>query len=129
LHTITALLHPHSSAEALTAALEGEIQRIQDAPPTQEDVARAVKQARALFAYNSESITNQAAWLGFAEIFADHAWLEGYLDCLAAVTPDDVQRVARTYLRPQNRVLGIFLPTGDGGEAWTDPGKGTLYAH
>ena len=128
LHTITTLVHPQSSAEMLAAALEGEVQRIQDTPPTKEDVARAVKQARALFVYNSESITNQAAWLGCAEMFATHAWLESYLDRLAAVTPEDVQRAAQTYLRPQNRVLGIYLPTGDGGDTWTEPNVDTSYA-
>jgi zinc protease len=125
LHTITALLHPDSSTESLAAALEGEIQRIQDTPPTPEDVARAVKQARALFAYNSESITNQAAWLGFAEMFANHAWLEDYLDRLAVVTPDDVQRAAQTYLRPQNCTLGIYLPTDGGEDAWSGDDAGS----
>jgi predicted Zn-dependent peptidase len=32
---------------------------------------------------------------------------------LAAVTPEDVQRVAQTYFRPQKRVVGIYLPTGE----------------
>ena len=116
LHSITSIVHPKSSIEVLTDALDDEIQRLQDTPPPWEEVARAVKQARALFAYNSESITNQAAWLGFAEMFASQVWLEEYLDRLAAVTPDDVQRVAQTYLRKHNRVLGVYLPTGNGNQ-------------
>jgi zinc protease len=70
-----------------------------------------VKQARALFAYGSESITNQAFWLGFSEMFASYDWFLNYLDRLAAVSPDDIQRVAQTYLRPKNRVVGIYLPS------------------
>jgi predicted Zn-dependent peptidase len=34
-----------------------------------------------------------------------------YLDRLAAVTPEEVQRIAQAYLRPQNRTLGTYLPT------------------
>jgi zinc protease len=111
LHSIVATVHPNSSADQVIEAIDAEIKRLQDAPPPASEVARAVKQARALFAYGSESITNQAFWLGYAEIFADYEWFLTYLDHLAEVTPQDVQRIAQTYLRPQNRVLGVYLPT------------------
>ena len=110
LYTITMTIHPNSSAEKALAAMQDEIQRLQDAPPPAEELARAVKQARALFAYGSESISNQAFWLGFAEMFSGYEWFENYLENLAAVTPEDVQRVAQTYLRSQKRVLGIYKP-------------------
>ncbi|MCW5878196.1 MAG: insulinase family protein [Anaerolineales bacterium] len=112
LYDITAVVHPERSADEVIAALDGEIARLQDSPPKAEELARAVKQAQALFAYGSESITNQAFWLGFAEIFADYAWFENYLQRLAAVTPADVQRAAQTYLQPQRRVLGVYQPDG-----------------
>ena len=81
---------------------------------SKEEVARAIKQARANFAYGMENITNQAFWLGYSEMFADYDWFLAYLDKLAAVKPKDVQRVARVYLRPQNRVVGTYLPAGKG---------------
>jgi zinc protease len=71
-----------------------------------------VKQARALFAYGSESISNQAFWLGFSQMIADYSWFITYLERLEHVTPDDVQRIAQQYLRPQQRITGIYLPTG-----------------
>jgi zinc protease len=83
-------------------------------PPT-DDLVRAVKQARALFAYGSESITNQAFWMGFAEMFASYDWFTRYLDKLTCVTPEEVQRAAQTYLRTQNRVLGVHVPTNGAG--------------
>jgi len=110
LHTIVATVHPESTAEKLILALDDEIERLQEAPPPQEDVDRAVKQARALFAYGSESITNQAFWMGYAEIFDTYDWFLNYLDRLAEVTPQEVQRIAQTYMRPGNRVLGIYRP-------------------
>lgn len=113
LHTIVATVHPESTAEKLILALDDELERLQGAPPPQEDVDRAVKQARALFAYGSESITNQAFWMGYAEIFDTYDWFLNYLDRLAEVTPEEVQRIAQTYMRPGNRVLGVYRPTGN----------------
>ncbi len=110
LYDIRMILHPHSSLDELLETTEAEIARVQNTPPTAEELERAVKQARALFAYGSESISNQAFWLGFSEMFASYDWFTGYLDNLAAVTPEDVQRVAQACLRPQNRVLGHYVP-------------------
>ncbi|MCH7663388.1 MAG: insulinase family protein, partial [Chloroflexi bacterium] len=115
LYDITITVHPERNADEVIAALDAEIKKALESPPKAAELIRAVKQARALFAYGSESITNQAFWLGFVEMFADYGWFESYLDNLAAVTPEDVHRVANTYLRPQNRILGIYLPT-DGQE-------------
>jgi hypothetical protein len=108
--------------------MDSEIERLQDAPPPEDEVARAVKQARAMFAYGSESITNQAYWLGFAEMFDTYDWFVNYLDRLAAVTPAEVQRIAQVYLRPQNRVLGTYLPTGNGGSIGNMGGVGSSVA-
>ena len=69
-----------------------------------------MKQARALFAYGSDNITNQAFWMGYACSFADYDWFLDYVDRLARVTPEDLQRVARTYLNPDARVIGVYLP-------------------
>lgn len=113
LHTVVATVHPASTPERVVQALDEEIMRIQDDPPSQEEVDRAVKQARALFAYGSESITNQAFWLGYAEMFATYDWFVNYLDRLAAVTPGQVQQIAQKYLRTGNRVLGIYRPYGN----------------
>jgi len=113
MHSITATLHPNANADQVVQALDEEVKRLQDSPPDEGEVARAVKQARALFAYGSESITNQAFWMGYSEMFASYDWFVNYLERLAAVTPGDVQRIAQTYLRPQNRVLGVYLPGGD----------------
>jgi len=112
LHNVMVTVHPNSMADRVIGGMDDEIKRLQDTSPPDSEVARAVKQARALFAYGSESITNQAYWMGYSEMFATYEWFLNYLDRLAAVTPEDVQRIARTYLRPGNRVLGIYLPTG-----------------
>ena len=112
LHTITIVVHPQRTVEEVMFALEDEIHRLQDTPPSAEELTRAVKQARALFAYGSESTTNQAFWLGFAEMFSNYDWFLKFLDRLAEVTPDEVQRMIQDYFRPRNRVVGVYLPSG-----------------
>lgn len=112
LFNLMAVVHPEGSPERVISALETEIQKLMDAPPRQEELWRAVKQARALFAYSNERITNQAFWLGFSEMIADYEWYKNYLSQLNAVTPEQVQMVANKYMQPQNRTLGIYQPTG-----------------
>jgi zinc protease len=110
LYTTVVMVHPRHTASDCIAVMEDEIKRLQDAPPPIEELERAMKQARAIFAYGSESISNQAFWLGYSEMFATIDWFNLYLERLAAITPADVQRLAQSCLRPQNRTLGVYLP-------------------
>ncbi len=110
LYIITCIVRPEKTAEQVLGRIEEEIKRLQDSPPPVDEIQRASKQARALFAYGSESISNQAFWMGFSEMFATYDWYLTILDNLAKVTPEDVQRVAQEYLLPRNRVVGVYLP-------------------
>ncbi len=114
LYTISLTLHPKREAEEALAALDREILRIQSEPVGPGEIARAIKQARANFAYGTENITNQAFWLGYAEMFASYEWFETYLHRLATVTAADVRRVARQYLQPRSRVVGVYVPRANG---------------
>jgi zinc protease len=110
MYTITMTIHPKRHPEETLAALDREIQRVREEKVSKEEIRRAIKQARALFAYGTDNITNQAFWLGYAEMFADYSWFQTYLDKLAAVTAKDVQRVANEYFQLQSRVVGTFVP-------------------
>lgn len=107
-------VHPNQSPQAVLKAVDDEIHRFQDSLVSMDEVRRAIKQSRALFAYGSENITNQAFWLGYAEMFAHYDWFEGYVSRLETITPEDIQTIARTWLNPSHRVVGTYLPTGDG---------------
>jgi len=117
LYHITALVRPESSPEAVLARVDEAVARLQDQLVDETEIRRAIKQARALFAYGSENITNQAFWLGYAEMFDRYAWFVNYLPALESVTPADVQRAAQTWLSPQRRVVGIYRPESTGGGA------------
>lgn len=119
LYDIHLTVHPQHKPQRVLDVYEDEIKRLQDQRVTEQEIERAIKQVRALFAYGSESITNQASWMGYAEMFASYDWFTGYVEHLAAITPEDVQRIAQAYLSPANRVTGVYLPTGEpeeGGE-------------
>ncbi len=116
LYSITFIAHPQKDYQNALGRLEDEIKRLQDTPPGVEELQRAVKQARALFAYGSERITNHAFWLGFSEMFSDYDWYTSYLDKLAAVQPEEVQGAAQKYLAIHNRTLGVYLPDGEENE-------------
>jgi zinc protease len=115
MYNISMTVHPQCKPEEALSALDDQIKRIQDEIVSEDEITRAIKQARAIFAYGSENITNQGFWMGYAEMFADYNWFLTYLDKLAAITPADVQRVAQQYLGPKSRVVGTYIPTG--GEA------------
>jgi zinc protease len=111
LYSVIITVHPKRKPEEVLAAFDEEIKRIHNEYTPVEEITRAIKQARALFAYGSENITNQAFWLGHAEMFAAYDWFLTYLEKLAKVTPADLQRVAQKYLRPQKRIVGTYIPT------------------
>jgi zinc protease len=113
MYTFTLTGHPTHPLDKALAALDVELERLQNDLVSPAEVARAIKQARAIFAYGAENITNQAFWLGYAEMFADYAWFTGYLDRLMQVTPQDVLRAAQTYFQPRSRVVGTYLPTNN----------------
>jgi zinc protease len=113
LYSVVITLNPKRKPEEALAAFDVEIKRLQDELIPLNEITRAIKQARALFAYGSENITNQAFWLGHAEMFAGYEWFLTYLDKLAKVSPAELQKIARKYFRPQNRVVGTYIPRGD----------------
>jgi zinc protease len=115
LYDLHLTVHPKSTPDATLAAFDDEIKRLQDQLVSDEEIRRAIKQARALFAYGSENITNQAFWLGYAEMFATYDWFTNYLERLNEVKPEDIQRIAQKFLQPTYRIIGTYLPTGEEG--------------
>jgi zinc protease len=104
---------PRASLRRIEEALQEQVKRLQEEEIPREELEKAVRQSRAQFIYSSDSVSSQAYMLGFLEsIFTADAY-DVALDNLAAVTPDDVRRVAREYLTEQNRTVGWFIPVPD----------------
>lgn len=110
LYSVFAVVRAGQTAQAVEQALDTELTRVQNEAVTEAELFKALKQAKAMFAFGAESVTSQGFWLGFTEIFDTHKWFDNYLDRLAAVTVADVQRVAQKYLAQSNRIVGHFIP-------------------
>ena len=91
-------------------AIWAEIERVQREPVAAAELEKAIKQTKAQFAYSSESVTNQAYWLGFSEMIVDSDWFDAWLINLETVTADDVQRVAQTWFNHSKQTVGLYLP-------------------
>jgi zinc protease len=114
IYSINATIRPDRDPIKTLDVLDQEISRLQEELIGNDDLQKAIKQAKAMFAYGSESITNQAFWLGCSEMFADYDWFEGYLQRIVEVTAQQVMEVAQKYLLPTRRTVGIYIPLGGG---------------
>lgn len=115
LYTIFAVARPGVALSEIESALEAELERLGHEPLTQDELDKAIKRARAAYVLAGESVTGQAQMIGMAEAVAgDYHWYENTLDALTAVTLDDIERVRRSYLRPTNRVVGLYQPEQNG---------------
>jgi len=114
LYDILAILPPDKSIEKVLAVVDEQIRILQDGLVKEEEIARAIKQAKALFAYGSEIITNQAFWLGYSAMFADHTWFDNYISNLEKVKREHIQQTAQTYLNSDHRIIGIYHPKNNG---------------
>jgi len=114
LYGILAILPPERSVDKVIEVVDTELAAIREKHIDPAELERAVTQAKALFAYGSESVTNQAFWMGYAVMFADPHWFETFLQNLEEVTPLDLIRTAEKYLDPEERVVGLFRPERTG---------------
>lgn len=115
LYRMAAIARPGRALGEIEEALDAELASLAERPITQEELDKAVKRARAQFIMAGESVTGQAQMIGMSEMVAgDYHWFEETLDALGAVTLDDVERVRRRYLRPENRTVGWYMPAGNG---------------
>lgn len=117
LFRISATARPDVELSRLEKVATSEVQRIATEGVPDGELAKVKRQLRAGHLFSTEGVSNQAHYLGLYEIA--HTWraFESYLDDLAAVTSEDVMRVAATYLVPDRRTVGWFVPTTDSNPA------------
>jgi zinc protease len=111
LYSINAVVQAGQSLAEVEAALDAELTRLETTPITEQELAKALKRAKAEFVLAGESITGQAQLLGMTEaVIGDYQWYETVLDRLKTITLEDIERVRATYLRPSQRTVGWYEP-------------------
>ena len=98
------------------ASLKKELDRIREEPPSAEELRVAKAYLLGNFAMDRRTNERQAWYLATYELAGvGHEFLDRYVAAVRAVTPADVQRVARTYLGTvRESVAGPTRPQGSG---------------
>ncbi len=109
-----ALTAPNHTVDEVAVALRGEIERLKTEPVSPQELDRVKTQARADVLRSLDSNTGMARSLVEYDVkTGDWRNLFKDLEAIAAVTPADIQRVARVTFQPENRTIGRLLSKGE----------------
>src|SRR5436309_2339441 len=108
---IYAQARPKRTAAVLEERIDAVVEGLRAKPVPDDELAKAKRQLRAEYVEGLKTVSGKANKLGFFEtVFGDYRALFGLEDAWRAVTADDVQRVARTYLVPTHRTVVVLEP-------------------
>jgi zinc protease len=106
-----AVVKPGSKIDDVEQALYREFERVQENPPTEQELQRAKNQVEAEYLFGQDSNFRQAMVLGQAEtVGAGWRHIDKFLERIRGVTTQDVQRVAHQYLTAETRTVGTLIP-------------------
>ncbi len=108
---VFAQLKPDQSIDEAQQILLKTVEGLAAEPPTQDEVERA--KSRMLKNIELALTNSQTMGMMLGGYVGDGDWREFFLsrDEIGKVTPADVTRVAKAYLKSSNRTLGEFIPT------------------
>lgn len=125
---LIAVVPKDGDAEKTRAELLRQVELLGERPVTAEEVAHAKQ--RIANAWERSLTDVNAVAMGLTSSVAAGDWRLYFLrrDRIEKVTAEDVNRVARAYLKPSNRTLGRFVPTdkADRAEIPAAPAVSTL---
>jgi zinc protease len=110
-----AIVQPGHTPEDAAKALIAELDRLRTEPVTANELQQAKNQFARDYILQRESNQNKAEQLGHAVVIHnDIKTADGEFDIFQNITTADVQRVARTYFTPENRLVLTIMPRGSG---------------
>lgn len=108
-----AIVQPGHTTEETINALIAELDRLRNEPITPGELQQAKNQFARDYMFGRESNKDKASQLGHAAVIHnDIKTADGEFDIFMNITQDDVQRVARTYFTPENRLVMTIMPKG-----------------
>jgi predicted Zn-dependent peptidase len=102
---------PGKTADALESAIYQEIERVKSGPVEDWEIEKARNNAkRAVVGGLTSSLQRAIQLADFAATYGDANLINQRVDRIMKVTTADVQRVARTFLVPENRTVVVTAP-------------------
>ena len=111
-----AIVQPGRSTDEVTSTLIEELDRLKTEPITEHELQRTKNQFARDYIFGRLSNQQKASQLSHAVVIHnDIKTADGEFDIFQNITVADVQRVARTYFRPENRLVLTLMPSGKAG--------------
>jgi zinc protease len=108
-----AIVQPGQKPEDAIDALIGELDRLRNEPISAAELQQAKNQWTRDYILSRESNKEKASHLGHAVVIHnDVKTADGEFDIFMNTTATDVQRVAQTYFKPENRLVLTIMPRG-----------------
>ena len=112
-----AIVSPGHTTEEVANALIAEVERLKTEPITDHELQRTKNQFARDYVLGRESNQQKALQLAHAVVIhSDIKTADGEFDIFQNITIADVQRVARTYFRPENRMVLTIMPAKAGAQ-------------
>ena len=111
-----AIVQPGHTTEEAANALIAELDKLREEPVSAAELQQAKNQFARDYILGRESNQQKAGQLSHAVVIhGDIKTADGEFDIFQNITVADVQRVARTYFRPENRLVLTLMPSGKTG--------------
>lgn len=117
LFTIAVEVLPGKNVSEVEKAVEDQLERLRTEPVGEEEIEKAGNQLEAAFVFQQDSFFSQAMILARYEIALGWKAADDYVSSVRKVTAEDILRVAKQYLTPEKRTVGILNPISP------EPGK------
>jgi zinc protease len=111
--SVTAQLMPGKDPGQVEREIDALLDQVKSQPISDRELQKAKNQIEAAFVFAQDSIFGQAMKIGYYEAVGGWRLMDRYLDGIRKVTVEDVQRVAKQYLDPDRRTVGVLIPTNN----------------
>jgi zinc protease len=112
LFTLSMRVAPGKSWKDAEAALYQEVEKLKNHLVSTKELERAKNLVESSFSYGQDSLFYRAMQIGEYAALGDWSLIQKVIPNIRAVTAEDLQRVAKTYLTEENRTVGLLIPEG-----------------
>jgi len=107
---LSAELLPGKEVADVEKALDQEVERLKKELVGAHELEKAKNQIEASFIFSQDSLFYQAMLVAQHEIAVTWRAIDDYLPSIRKVSSEEIQRVAKKYLTPDNRTVGVLIP-------------------